>query len=82
MKQKTEPEHRDLLGRVLAVGDAVCYPVSNSLVIGTVVKLNNKMIKVQKVGSKTLWGSGYNKYPADIIKLDQAEVTFYLLQNS
>lgn len=82
MTKDTNIQHKDLLGRNLAVGDAVCYPVSNSLVIGTVTKLNPKMIKVKKVGSKSLWGSEVNKYPVDIIKLDSSEITFYLLQNS
>jgi hypothetical protein len=61
------------------VGDAVCYPVSNALYIGTVTKLNAKMIKVQKI-SKNRYPSELNKYPQDIIKLDSAEVTFYALQ--
>lgn len=73
------PEHKDKLGRELAVGDAVCYPSSNMLYIGTVIKLNNKMVKVQKVGSR---GYESNKYPDDIIKLEGADITFYVLQNT
>jgi len=76
---KVIPEHKDKLGRVLAVGDAVCYPVSNTLYVGTVIKLNSKMVKVQKI-SKSRYPSELNKYPDDIIKLDSAEVTFYALQ--
>ena len=76
---KLIPEHKDKLGRVLAVGDAVCYPVSNALFIGTVTKLNAKMVKVQKI-SRSRSPYELNKYPDDIIKLDSAEVTFYALQ--
>ena len=76
---KLNSEHKDKLGRVLAVGDAVCYPVSNTLYVGTVTKLNAKMVKVQKI-SKSRYPSELNKYPADVIKLDSAEVTFYALQ--
>lgn len=76
---KVIPEHKDKLGRILAVGDAVCYPVSNTLYVGTVTKLNAKMVKVQKI-SKNPRPSELNKYPADVIKLDSAEVTFYALQ--
>lgn len=76
---KLIPEHKDKLGRDLAVGDAVCYPVGNMLYVGTVIKINNKMIKVQKVGPKSY---DHNKYPEDIIKLEDADVTFYILQNS
>lgn len=73
------PHHKDKLGRDLAVGDAVCYPVSNTLYVGTVTKLNAKMVKVQKI-SNSRYPTEHNKYPADIIKLDSAEVTFYALQ--
>ena len=79
MIKKEIPVHLDMLGRELAVGDAVCYPVSNMLYIGTVVKLNAKMIKVQKISSAK-WASEHNKYPKDIIKLDSAEVTMYALK--
>jgi hypothetical protein len=77
---KLTHEHKDKLGHELAVGDAVCYPVSNMLYIGTVIKLNAKMIKVQRV-SKSKYPVEHNKYPADIIKLNSSDVTFYILQN-
>lgn len=75
------PEHKDKLGRDLYVGDAVCYPNHNSLDIGTIIKLNNKMVKVQRVSASRYTGE-YNKYPTDIIKLEGADVTFYVLQNT
>ena len=71
------PNHQDILGQPLAVGDAVVYPVSNTMYVGTVVKLNPKMIKVKRVGSK--WEQ--NKYPSDLAKVSGAEVTMYLLKN-
>lgn len=77
---KETPQHKDKLGRELSVGDAVCYPSSNTLYIGTVTKLNNKMVKVQKVGSK--YTSESNKYPSDLVKIEGADVTFYVLQNT
>lgn len=77
---KEIPEHKDKLGRPIGLGDAVCYPVSNGLYIGTVIKINQKMIKVQKLGNSR-WNNEHNKYPDDIIKLDQSEVTFYALKN-
>ena len=78
---KEQPEHRDKLGRVLAVGDAVCYPSHNSLGLGTVKKLNPKMIKVMEVGrSASKWYKGSNKYPQDLVKIDGPEVTMYLLK--
>jgi hypothetical protein len=77
---KAIPEHRDKLGRVLAVGDAVCYPDRNSLELGTVKKLNPKMVKVYEVGSHGKWYTGSNKYPNDLVKIEGPEVTMYLLK--
>jgi hypothetical protein len=78
---KEQPEHRDKLGRMLAVGDAVCYPSHNSLGLGTVKKINPKMIKVMEVGrSASKWYTGSNKYPQDLVKIDGPEVTMYLLK--
>ena len=78
---KAQPEHRDKLGRMLAVGDAVCYPSHNSLGLGTVKKINPKMIKVMEVGrSASKWYNGSNKYPQDLVKIDGPEVTMYLLK--
>jgi hypothetical protein len=78
---KTPPEHRDKLGKLLAVGDAVCYPSHNSLELGTVKKLNPKMIKVIEAGrGASKWYTGSNKYPNDLVKVDGPEVTMYLLK--
>jgi hypothetical protein len=77
---KEIPQHKDKLGQDLAVDDCVTFPAHNSLIIGKVIKLNNKMVKVQKVGSKA-YGSEWNKYPDDLIKLDSSVVTLYLLKN-
>jgi hypothetical protein len=72
-------EHRDKLGRLLKVGDCVAYPGSNMLIIGTVKKLNPKMVGVTRLG-KEGWGPS-NKYPQDCVLLDGPEVTLYLLKN-
>ena len=77
---KEIPIHKDKLGRVLAVGDAVCYPDRNSLELGTVKKLNPKMVKVHEAGRHGAWYSGNNKYPNDLIKVEGSEVTMYLLR--
>lgn len=80
-KTKSTPEHRDKLGKLLEVGDAVCYPCQNSLELGTVKKLNPKMVKVFEAGrSNSKWYSGSNKYPQDLVKIDGPEVTMYLLK--
>lgn len=77
---ESTPEHKDIFGKTLKLGDAVVYPSHNSLSIGTVKKLNPKMIKVVPVGAKYHRSSGYNKYPQDIAIVDGPEVTMYLLR--
>lgn len=74
------PDHRDILGQSLEVGDCVVYPSMNSMYVGMIIKLNPKMVKVKRVGSKYRT-SGQNKYPADLAKVSGAEVTMYLLKN-
>lgn len=79
--KKPEPEHKDTLGQVLNVDDFVAYPSHNSLSIGKVIKLNNKMVKVIKLPSSSR-SDGQNKYPRDVVKVDPAYVTIYLLKHS
>jgi hypothetical protein len=78
-KMSDIPEHRDKLGRLLKLGDCVAYPTHNSLSIGTIKKLNPKMVKVAKIGTKHK-DNGSNKYPQDIVLLDGPDVVFYLLK--
>lgn len=74
------PEHRDKLGRLLNIGDAVCYPSHNSLELGTVKKLNPKMVTVWEAGAQGKWYTGSKKYPQDLVKVEGSEVTMYLLR--
>lgn len=76
---KEEIAHKDKLGRPLTVGDCVVYPDFNSLGIGTIKKLNPKMVRVVPVGTKYR-SNGSNKYPQDVVIVDGPEVTMYLLQ--
>ena len=73
-------EHRDKLGRVLNIGDAVCYPDRNCLEFGTVRKINPKMITVWEMGNHSKWYTGSRKYPQDLVKVEGPAVTMYLLK--
>lgn len=73
------PEHQDILGQSLGVGDAVVFPSSNSMYVGTITKMSPKMVKVKRVGTKYSWEQ--NKYPSDLAKVSGAEVTMYLLKH-
>ena len=79
---KEMPQHKDILGRVLNEGDCVAFCQNNTMCIGTISKVNPKMLKVVAVGSKGYWGRGTNKYPKDLVKLDGEDVTMYLLMNT
>jgi hypothetical protein len=79
---KAPPEHRDKLGRVIHIDSYVAYPSHNSLAFGRVIKLNNKMIKVVKVPPGKYKDSGSNKYPHDLVLLEDRDMTWYLLKNS
>lgn len=80
LKNGKAPEHTDKLGQPIKLNDCVAYPDGNSLNIGRVVKLNPKMIGVEEVGSKR-WQHKGNKYPQDMVVIDQAAVTMFLLKN-
>jgi hypothetical protein len=78
VKTKTPIEHQDLFGQPLEVGDCVVYPRSNSMYVGTVAKINPKMVGVKGIER---W-SNCNKYPQELVKVSGAEVTMYLLKKS
>lgn len=75
---KTVPQHSDLFGQSLEIGDCVVYPRSNSMRVGTVAKLNPKMVGVKGIGHCI----DCNKYPGELVKVSGAEVTMYLLKKS
>ena len=76
---KQLPIHRDKLGVLLALGDYVAYPDSNQLRIGSITKLNAKMITIMDVNKR--YGTT-RKYSADTVKLTGSELTMYILKNS
>ena len=76
---KAIPEHQDILGQPLAIGDCVVFPNSNTMYVGIIIKFNPKMIRVRRIGKRSNWEQ--NKYPSDLAKVSGAEVTIYLLKN-
>lgn len=78
---KELPEHKDKLGRPIALDDFVAYPTHNSLQFGKVTKINNKMIRVVPIISKYKT-DGSLKYPADMVRLDAKDMTWYILKNA
>ena len=81
-KVKEPIVHKDKLGRIINVGDFVAYPTRNSLEFGKVMKLNNKMVGVIPAVSKYKIYGNTNKYPIDMVRLDEKDMTWYILKNS
>lgn len=75
---KEAPTHKDALGKTIEVGDFVAFPESNHLALGKITKLNPKMVKVLKLPRAK---SDYNKYPGDIVKVDNAQMTWFMLKH-
>jgi len=74
--------HFDQLGKLITLGDYVAFPQSNILSIGTVIKLNLKMVKIRKVNHRpSTYNTGeYNRYSNDLVILNGPDVTAYLLK--
>lgn len=80
---KVIPTHKDKLGRVITLDDFVAFPNHNQLSVGKITKLNNKMVKVLEITKPSKYGSSdYNKYPHDCVKLEQSDMTWFILKNS
>jgi hypothetical protein len=83
MTEKEVPVHKDKLGRAIALDDFVCYPNSNNLDIGKVVKITPKMVLVSRIPDRyRKWGGESRKYPCDLVLIEGKEVTMYILRNS
>lgn len=81
--KKSPPEHKDKLGRTINVGDFVAYPVGNGLEFGKVVKLNEKMVGVWPAINAGKWRTkNTNKYPEDMVRLEEKDMTWYILKNA
>lgn len=70
--------HKDILGNKISIGDIVAYPAHNSMKIGTVNKLNPKMINVTAVGKKYV----DRKYPTELLVINDPKISFYVLKNA
>lgn len=76
---KEQVQHLDKLGKPIFIDACVAFPGSNSLYIGKVVKLNPKMISIEKIGKHK---SKYNKYPLDCVVVDGQDVTVAILKGA
>lgn len=82
MNTKVQPEeHKDLLGREVAEGDAVAYTHHNSLYVGKVIKVTPKQVRVVPLLSKYRAETGYLKYTNQCVLIGGPDLTAHLLKN-
>lgn len=74
-------EHKDLLGREVAEGDAVAYTHHNSLYVGKVIKVTPKQVRVVPLLSKYRADTGYLKYTNQCVLIGGPDLTAHLLKN-
>lgn len=84
-KEKVAITHCDIMGNDIPIGAYVASNYHNGLAIFKVVKLSAKMVQVEKLGSKaSAWrpNNYTNRYPYDLVLLDQEAVVFHILRKS
>ena len=79
--------HKDYFGYNLAEGDFVVYSVQNLFQVGRIMKITAKKIRIAGYDYTTKnWRTGEIqgdlKYPNDVLKVSQQDVTMYLLKKS
>jgi len=73
------PEHKDLLGIKIAVGDYAVVPDGKRILrLGTVKKLGAKMIVVCMTG----YCGDKRVYPEDCLVVNDPRVTLYMLKHA
>lgn len=84
-KDKQPVSHLDYFGHDLAIGDCVVYSRQNLFQVGRIVRLGEKMVLVQGYDyARKDWRTGVaradRKYGNEVLKVDEREVTMYLLR--
>jgi hypothetical protein len=73
--------HNDLLGRDVVEGDAVAFTHQNSLMVGKVVKITPKQVRVIPLMSTGYRrGSGYLKYTNQCVLIGGPDLTMWILK--
>lgn len=82
VKQKESKEYLDKLGRPLKLGDVVASFNNGSIEICVIMKFNAIMVGVDIVRTSKWSRSHMNRYPNDLVLVDAAAATLYILKNS
>jgi hypothetical protein len=82
---KPEPEHTDILGQPLSEGCHVAMTCRNQMMIGKIIKMNPKMLRVIPIGktfSTYRSEEGYLVYGSQTVRLDGPDALAYILKAS
>jgi hypothetical protein len=73
--------HNDLLGRDVVEGDAVAFTHQNSLMVGKVVKITPKQVRViSLMSTEYRRSSGYLKYTNQCVLIGGPDLTMWILK--
>lgn len=68
----------DIFGNNIKLDDSVAFGEGNTMHIGTIVKITPKMLRVKTFRNNRT----FLRYQKDVMVLDPAKVTYYLLQHA
>lgn len=77
---KPLPEHKDILGQTLSMGNYVAIARHNSMKIGSIIKMTPKQIRVQLITKKLF--NDYLVYPHETLLLAGPDALAYVLKHS
>jgi hypothetical protein len=74
-------EHTDILGNLITESSKLAVARHNSLVICSIIKMTDKMIRVESIIAKNngRGGSGFLAYPKQSVVVDGPDVLAYIL---
>jgi len=74
--------HCDLLGREVVEGDAVAFTHHNSMMVGKVIKITPRQVRVIPLMSQSGYrsGTGYLKYTKQCVLIGGPDLTMWILK--
>jgi hypothetical protein len=76
-----EIDHTDLLGRPVGLDDSVAFVHHNQMIVGKVIKVTPKQVRVVPLISNYRSETGYLKYTKQCVLVGGPDLTLHLLKN-
>ena len=74
-------DHTDLLDRVVSLDDCVAFVHHNEMIVGKVIKVTPKQVRVIPLISNYRSTDGYLKYTKQCVLIGGPDLTLHLLKN-